>query len=118
MGSHVLNLVCPEIASCSMFSILLVCLMQNEVNCNFFRWHDEEKGEDEAEVRKPDLVLMQMWQELAVKRSRETEKLQSKREEANFHVAAEKSMVVAESMKVAAERSKMKLAMFLVVSQL
>jgi hypothetical protein len=89
--------------------------MQNEVNCNFFRWHDEEKGEDEAEVRKPDLVLMKMWQELAVERSREIEKLQSKLEEANFHVAAEKSMVVAESMKVAAERSKMKLAMFFVV---
>src|ERR1044072_8838330 len=89
--------------------------MQNEVNCNFFRCHDEEKGEDEAEVRKPDLVIMKMWQELAIERSREIEKLQSKLEEAYFQVAAEKSMVVAESMKVAAERSKMKLAMFFVV---
>jgi len=91
--------------------------MQNEVNCNFFKWHAEEKEETkgEDEVRKPGLVLMKMWQELAVERSREIEKLQSKLEEANFHVAAEKSMVVAESMKVAAERSKMKLAMFFVV---
>ena len=43
------------------------------------------------EVRKPDLVIMKMWQELAIERSREIEKLQSKLEEANFQVAAEKS---------------------------
>ena len=89
--------------------------MENEVNCNFFRWHAEEKGEDEDEVQKPDHVIMKMWQELAIERSREIEKLQLKLEEATFQVAAEKSMVVAESIKVAAERSKMKLAMFFVV---
>ena len=89
--------------------------MQNEVNCNFFRWHAEEKGEDEDEVRKPDLVIMKIWQELAIERSMEIEKLQSKLEEATFQVAAEKSMVVVESIKVAAERSKMKLAIFFVV---
>src|ERR1044072_7863940 len=90
--------------------------MKNEVNCNFFKWHAEEKeetkGEDEDEVRKSDLVIMKMWQELAIERSMEIEKLQSKLEEANFQLAAEKSMIVAESMKLAAERSKMNLAMF------
>src|ERR1044072_7805224 len=89
--------------------------MENEVNCNFFRWHAEEKGEDEDEVQKSDHVIMKMWQELAIERSREIEKLQSKLEEVTFQVAAEKSMVVIESIKVAAERSKMKLAMFFVV---
>src|ERR1044072_1213161 len=89
--------------------------MQNEVNCNFFRWHVEEKCEDEDEVRKPDHVIMKMWQELVIERSREIEKLQSKLEEATFQVAAEKSMVVVESIKVAAERSKMKLGTFFVM---
>ena len=86
--------------------------MQNEVNCNFFKWHAEEKeetkGEDEDEVRKPDLVIMKMWQELAIDWSREIEKMQYKLEEAKFKleeenlkVGSEKSMVVAETVKVA-----------------
>ena len=68
-------------------------------------------------------MIMKMWQELAIKRSREIEKLQCKLdevklklEEANLKVASQKSTVVAESVKVAAERSKMKLTMVLVVS--
>ena len=100
--------------------------MQNEVHCDFFRWHYEEKeeskGEDEDEVHKPDFVIMKMWQKLAIKRSMEIEKLQSKLdeakfklEEANLKVVAEKSMVVAESVKVTTERFKMKLAIVLVV---
>src|ERR1044072_5126043 len=93
--------------------------MQNEVHCNFFRWHaekkEEAKCEDEDEVRKPDLVIMKIWQELAIERSMEIEKLQPKLENANFQVAVEKSVVVAESMKVAAERSKMKLARIFIV---
>ena len=64
---------------------------------------------------------MKMWQ-LAIERSREVEKLESKLdeakfklEEANLKVVAEKSMVVAESVKVTTERFKMKLAIVLVV---
>ena len=99
--------------------------MQNEIHCNFFRWNDEEKEEAKCvdeEVRKPDYVIMKMWQELAIKSSREIEKLQCKLdevklklEEENLKMPAEKSTVVAVSVKVAAERSKMKLAMVLVV---
>ena len=65
---------------------------------------------------------MKMWQKLVIERSREVEKLKCKLDEAklklkeeNLKVVAEKSTNVDESVKVAAERSKMKLVMILVV---
>ena len=97
--------------------------LQNQVHCGFFRWHQQDKGEDEDEVEKPDIVMiMKMWQDLAIERSRGIEKLQSKLneakfklDEANLMLVDEMAKVAAEKKQVVAERSKLKLFIVLVV---